>query len=129
MIPIHVIQLGNNSDALLPLQSIAVQNSGSFLAVSLANEPSINFQRGDANQDGLVNLGDAVRILDFLFGSGAPLNCPDAADFNGDATLAIDDAVVILDYLFVGSAPAVFPGPNCGFWFTTGLGFCSSSCP
>lgn len=68
------------------------------------------FVRGDANQDGSVNLGDAVRILDALFGAN-PISCNDAGDTNDDGQLNIADAVFLLGYLFSSGddPPAPFP--------------------
>ena len=78
---------------------------------------------GDGNQDGDVDLSDAIWLLRRLFfGSGVALPCTDAAldqggnltvlDVNGDLGVNLADAVYTLNYLFsAGPAPAL--GTNC----------------
>ena len=71
------------------------------------------FVRGDSNRDDSVNLSDCFRVLEYLFQTGEPLPCPDAADANDDGEVDILDAVAILFVLFVGSTmPPPFPGPG-----------------
>jgi len=63
------------------------------------------FTRGDANEDGMVNIGDAVFILSALFGLGPQPNCPDAADTNDDGLNNVADGVFLLSFLFVAGSP------------------------
>ncbi|MFN0057003.1 MAG: dockerin type I repeat-containing protein [Planctomycetota bacterium] len=83
-----------------------------FLQVFDFGDPQ--FRRSDANNDGLVNIADAVRILSFLFGSSTvPVACRDAFDANDDGGIDIGDAVSVLGLLFAsGILPA--PGLTCG---------------
>lgn len=73
------------------------------------------FVRGDANIDGHVDIGDVIHILSYLFGTGAPPLCLDAADINDDAYLGnespinLADPVYLLDFLF-GDGPTI-PAP------------------
>lgn len=65
---------------------------------------------GDANQDGRLDISDAVALLRHLFGSTSlPAPCEGALneggnllllDMNGDARLDIADPVAVLSYLF-----------------------------
>ncbi len=71
------------------------------------------FIRGDANQDGALNLADAVSILTYLFAEGA-MNCPDAGDVNDDGAENIADAVFILTYLFANGEKPSAPFDTCG---------------
>lgn len=79
------------------------------------NALSSHFQRGDTNDDGSINIADAVTILGVLFPSGCtpgvdcPLfSCDDAADVNNDEAVNIADAVALLSFLFSGGvAPAI----------------------
>jgi hypothetical protein len=65
------------------------------------------FVRGDANDDGNVDVSDPVRILVRLFAGGAPFACDDAADANDDGGVTLADAVYVLDFLFRrGAAPS-----------------------
>jgi hypothetical protein len=71
------------------------------------------FVRGDADDDGDVELSDAIRLLDYLFRRGDPLSCEDAADANDDGRVGVTDAVVILKRLYDGGAlPPPFPVPG-----------------
>ncbi len=59
------------------------------------------FIRGDANNDGILDVSDAVKGLLYLF-DGQPLSCQDAADVNDDGRVDISDSVYLLNYLFKG---------------------------
>lgn len=73
------------------------------------------FRRGDADDNGAVNLTDAVRLLGHLFQGGAAPSCPDAADMDDDAALKITDAVYLLASLFRGGPAPPPPGVDtCG---------------
>ena len=64
------------------------------------------FLRGDCNQDGAVDLGDALRNLFVLFGNEEPSSCPDACDANDDEALDVSDTIALLNYLYAqGRAP------------------------
>ena len=70
---------------------------------------------GDCNQDGTLDLSDAVCLFGFLF-LGAPAGLPCASgdgahpsniavfSVNGDGTIDISDGVYVLQYLFTGGA-------------------------
>ena len=67
------------------------------------------FLRGDADADGGRDLGDAVRILAFLFLDPAPtLACEKSADADDDGRVTLVDPLFLLNFLFQnGRAPAV----------------------
>jgi hypothetical protein len=71
------------------------------------------FLRGDANGDGALDVGDAVKTL-FVLYAGAELTCPDAADADDDGELNLTDAVFLLRYLFGLGDPIPFPHPQRG---------------
>ena len=76
-----------------------------------------SFTRADANQDGILNVSDAVAIAKAVFGQGAKLplieKCMDSADTNDDGAVTTSDAVYLLRYLFIGGN--AIPPPNaCG---------------
>jgi hypothetical protein len=51
---------------------------------------------GDANNDGVFNIGDGVYLLDYLF-KGGPAPVPSAnGDFNGDCAVNLDDIVYMV---------------------------------
>jgi hypothetical protein len=59
---------------------------------------------GDANDDGLVNVSDAVRIINYVFLGGPPPIPWNAGEVNCDGNVNISDAVWIVNYIFVGGA-------------------------
>lgn len=66
------------------------------------------FLCGDANQDGKVNIGDAVFIIGYVFRGGPPPAPLQAADVNHDGKVNIGDAVYLIGYIFRAG-----PAPNC----------------
>jgi hypothetical protein len=62
------------------------------------------FLRGDANGTGVVDISDAVFILNFLFLGGPAPGCEPGADTNTSGDLDISDAVNLLTALFLGGA-------------------------
>ncbi len=64
------------------------------------------FMRGDANGDGILDIGDAIYELFFLFSGGAEPSCLQAGDVNGDNNIDLTDPIYILNFLFKdGPAP------------------------
>ncbi|MGE3165911.1 MAG: FG-GAP-like repeat-containing protein [Planctomycetota bacterium] len=87
------------------------------------------FIRGDANSDGSLNIGDAVAMLDYLFGGGS-VTCEKALDANDDGSLNVADAIRVLSHLFSGSGPLPAPFPTCnGDPTSDSLTCLASSCP
>ncbi|MBI4602535.1 MAG: PKD domain-containing protein [Planctomycetes bacterium] len=76
------------------------------------------FHRGDADDNGSLQLTDAIRILGFLFLGGLAPSCMVAADADDNGTLQLTDAIRILGFLFLGGPPPAPPGPppesSCG---------------
>ncbi|MBI4585331.1 MAG: lamin tail domain-containing protein [Planctomycetes bacterium] len=87
---------------------------------------------GDVNQNGDLEIGDAVRLLKHLFQGFAPLPCDGGgiaaggnlvlADFDGNGAAEIADAVGLLSYLFHRGPP-----PSRGAWCMRIEG-CPSAC-
>jgi formylglycine-generating enzyme required for sulfatase activity len=88
------------------------------------------FVRGDVNDDGSVDLSDAVSVVRGLFG-GAAIRCDDALDANDDGAMDIADAVYLLEHLFAHGPALPAPGRTCGTDSTIdGLGCRTfSGCP
>jgi hypothetical protein len=63
------------------------------------------FLRGDANHDGVINLGDAIYILNYLFKHGPAPIPMDAGDANCNGATELGDAIYILNYLFKHGPP------------------------
>lgn len=73
---------------------------------------------GDANQDGTLEIGDAVALLDHLYGGGRELPCEGATiavganrsllDLDGNTSVDVTDVLVLLNFLFSdGPEPAL----------------------
>jgi hypothetical protein len=73
------------------------------------------FRRGDTNQDGAVNITDAIASLNMLF-LGAPLTpCADALDSDDNRAFDITDPIYLLNHLFLGGPALPSPGIDvCG---------------
>ncbi|MCX6831806.1 MAG: dockerin type I repeat-containing protein, partial [candidate division Zixibacteria bacterium] len=73
--------------------------------------PSCN-SCGDANDDGGIDISDAVFLISYIFSGGAaPHDCngPNGkGDANGDGGIDISDAVYLISYIFSGGA-----APHC----------------
>jgi hypothetical protein len=109
----------------LDYRGIAYQ-SGRLLAIGTSPLPEIlelrafetpavrTFLRGDSNQNGGLEISDAVFTLRHLFQGGPAPSCPDAADANDDGRLDVTDPVRSLNYLFRGASPLPPPFPLVG---------------
>jgi GH24 family phage-related lysozyme (muramidase) len=82
------------------------------------------FIRGDANDDGVIAMDDAIKILDVLFLGRGELNCKDSADTNDDGRVDITDALFLLEFLFLGEAAPPTPFEVAGFDLTLDSELC-----
>ena len=55
---------------------------------------------GDANSDEVVDVGDVVYDLNYVFKGGAPPEPFECGDANADCTIDIRDAIYLLNYIF-----------------------------
>lgn len=62
------------------------------------------FTRGDPDQNGVVQITDAIFVLNFLFLGGRTPECKPIADGNGDKIVNISDGIFLLGALFLGTA-------------------------
>ena len=73
------------------------------------------FTRGDANDDGAVDISDPVTTLGVLFLGEGTFLCQDAADSNDDGQIDISDPIGTLGALFLKTGTIPFPGTrDCG---------------
>jgi hypothetical protein len=80
----------------------------------------VPFFRGDANDDGSLDVSDAVTVIGVLFRGNSTFNCLEAADVNNDSEIDITDIVYSLEFLFRAGVAPPSPGPpfnevGCGF--------------
>lgn len=72
------------------------------------------FIRGDGNQDGTVDIADAIQLIGVIFGQ-AFVDCDDSADCNDDGMIDIGDPICVLNLLFsTPPIPITPPFPFCG---------------
>ena len=69
------------------------------------------FHRGDADDNGQLQLTDAIRILGVLFLGQGEITCNDAADADDNGSLQLTDAIRVLGVLFLGQGEVPDPGP------------------
>jgi hypothetical protein len=69
------------------------------------------FRRGDANADGLGDMGDVLELLQHLFQGPVALPCLEAADADNSGRIDITDPLYLIQYLFLGGPPPPHPGP------------------
>ncbi len=78
------------------------------------NLPPVSFLRGDANDDGRLNISDYMRIRDWLFFNTGEIVCMDAADVNDDGAVSVSDMAYVLNWLFFAGPSPRAPYPDCG---------------
>ncbi len=67
--------------------------------------------RGDANNNGAVNMSDASYINNYLFSGGPAPPCMNQADVNNSGGVDVSDSVYLLNWLFNGGPEPPSPGP------------------
>jgi predicted alpha-1,6-mannanase (GH76 family) len=110
----------------------AALGSSNFLNLDLLDVrmPPRPFVRGDANADGkMLDISDAVFLLQYLFAGGPEPPCMNAADANDDEARDMADGIFILQNLFAGGPAVPPPHPECGTDPTTGSLECKSYPP
>ncbi len=69
---------------------------------------AIHFKRGDVNVDELIDLGDLLHLISYLY-KGGPACCPkEAGDVNCDGVTDLGDILFVIGYLYKGG-----PSPSC----------------
>jgi len=84
--------------------------SGQFMsqiAFEAAGEVTLySYTVGDANGDGVIDVGDPVFLIDYIFRDGAAPNPLNIGDANGDGRVDIGDIRYLIRYIFQdGQAP------------------------
>lgn len=90
------------------LLSVEIDENDEFMKQEEDIIPDSLLMRGNVNQDSMVDVSDAIAILNFLFQNGEQPYCLDKADVNDDGFVDVSDAVFLLNYLFLnGETPSV----------------------
>jgi len=69
----------------------------------------ITSQTGDCNGDCLVNIGDPVYLIEYIFKGGPPPVPFESGDVDCDGLVNIGDAVYLINYIFKGGPPPCVP--------------------
>ncbi len=97
--------------SLTPVRTLAI---AAWEKKRVADPGTPEFRRGDANDDGKLDIADAIFTLTHLFAHGPAPSCKDAGDANDDGKLDIADAIAILSHLFAEAGPLPPPFDECG---------------
>ena len=65
--------------------------------------------RGDCNGDKIINVGDIVFLINYLFKGGSPPVPICTGDVNNDGIVNVGDIVYLINYLFKGGSPPIPP--------------------
>jgi hypothetical protein len=84
--------------------AIGLSGSGSW-GVQAGYVLAIRVIRGDVNADGIINVGDIVYLVSYLY-KGGPQPCPvEAGDVTLDRIVNVGDIVYLVSYLYKGGPP------------------------
>ncbi|MGB2990576.1 MAG: C25 family cysteine peptidase [Candidatus Zixiibacteriota bacterium] len=67
---------------------------------SLVREGISQFICGDCNDDGTIDVGDVVYLVNYLYKNGTAPDPVEAGDANGDETVDVGDVVYLINYLY-----------------------------
>jgi hypothetical protein len=66
------------------------------------------FRSGDVTDDGVINLGDVVFLINYLYKEGLPPNILQSGDVVHDGMIELGDLVYMINYIYKGG-----PAPTC----------------
>ena len=72
---------------------------------SLAREGAVPLPRGDCNNDGTIDVGDIVYLVNYLYKNGSAPDPLQLGNCNCDATVDLGDVVYLINYLFKQGSP------------------------
>ncbi len=98
------------SDTLTPSDSclIRISDVGNGIPCDTSDNYFciISYVYGDANGDRIVDIGDVVHLINYLFTGTSPPEPMAAGDPNADCVVDVGDVIYLINYLFTGtSAP------------------------
>ena len=84
--------------------AIGFSQSGNY-AAGAGYVYATSIKRGDANGDGIVNVGDIVYLVSYLYKGGPEPTPEEAGDVNLDGIINVGDIVYLVSYLYKGGPP------------------------
>jgi len=99
---------GDVGNHTIELEATDGDVTGDIKSFTLFVNDSTDPLPGNANCDQVVNIGDAIFLVNYIFKGGRKPPVIDWADPNGDCAINIGDAVYLVNYIFKGGqAPVV----------------------
>lgn len=84
------------------------QNNSQVVAYSF-NIAARNITCGDSDENGVIEISDAVLLIDYVFSGGAAPLTLSGGDADGNLFITVSDAVFLLRYLFHGGLQPTCP--------------------
>jgi len=104
--PAMVIALLGMDQQLISVSGDIITPSGDTIFYSGSDIVTVlEFLRGDANGDGVVEPGDVVHLINYLFRNGSAPDPLESGDCNCDGSVGPGDVVYLINYLFRGGPP------------------------
>ncbi|MCP4568563.1 MAG: hypothetical protein GY841_13380 [FCB group bacterium] len=97
--------LSSTVDTANLLISALSNKLGGFVVLSIV--PIYQHICGDVNDDGAVNVGDAVFLINYVFKGGPATDPLCIGDTNDDDAVNVGDAVYLINYVFKNGSPPV----------------------
>jgi len=88
---------------------IAKDENGVFSEVSDPLSIRICLRYGDANGDMIIDVGDVVYLINYLYKNSPAPNPPEVGDCNFDGVINVGDVVFLINYLYKGGDPPGCP--------------------
>jgi hypothetical protein len=84
---------------------LAVTNLWGENVSILINLTYLYFLRGDTNGDGMIDLGDVLYLISYLYKGGPAPDPLEAGDCNRDGVIDLGDLLYLIAYLYKGGPP------------------------
>ncbi len=93
----------------------SLNHASVFALLGRVASPPPVFRRADCNDDGSIDISDAIATLWALFVAGIDFRCEDACDSNDDGDADLSDVIATLEVLFRSGPMIPLPGMySCG---------------
>jgi hypothetical protein len=93
--------VGGKTDLLIRLNRTEPPNNEDVDGDGVLDVCGVRFTRGDCTSDGVVNISDAICVVNHVLGRGDLGECEKSADVDDNGVVAVTDAVLLLGLLFV----------------------------
>ena len=87
-----------------------------LLLLAVAPATHAQYDCGDVNEDGSINISDIVYLINWMYLGGPPPLDPDNADTDGCPPVDINDIDVLVTYLFQGGPEPCSTGTDCSLY-------------